>query len=1060
MVVNPIIKNSKQTDMRKIILLFCVIITILPGILLAQSRVITGTVRDIQSPLPGVSVAEKGLPGNGAVTDPGGKFKVTLKGSSNVLIFRFLGYVTRELNVSGKNEGMDVTLSSDNQALDEVVIVGYGKTSRITNTGSVSTINATEIRNVPTANVQNALTGKLPGFFSQQSSGQPGKDASDFFIRGVSSLNPAGNKPLIIVDDVEYSYDQLQQININEISSISVLKDASSTAIYGIKGANGVLVVTTRRGKLGKPQINVRVESGAQSPTKIPKFLDAYQSASLINQAQSNDGQTPEFTQADLDLYKNGTDPYGHPNVNWYDEIFKKYSFQENTNLDISGGNETVKYFISAGALNQNGLVRSFPDPRGDVNTNYNFKRYNFRSNLDLKANKTLSMRLDVTTRFSTTNSPNVDAASALSEVFDFGRLTPFTSPLINPDGTYAYAYSHFNSGHLPTLNARLATGGYQNAKRTDYNIVFNTTQQLDILTQGLSLTARVAYSSQEQYTRGTGNYGAIPSYHYDPANKSYQLNPAGTYVFPNIFYSGNTNIYTNNVNLQLFSNYDRTFNSKHHVSGLILVNQQSQTFNAYPFLDPASVGVPAKFQGVSMSGNYEYDGKYLLDLKAAYNGTDRFSSNHRFGMFPAIGIGYNLSREKFFKEAFPVFGLFKIRGSYGLVGSDVAPNNRYIYAQNYLQNGNNYQFGESPTGYRMFYEGSLANSNVVWEKQKETNIGIDLNLLKDNRLSATIDVFRNTRYDQLIVPNNVPDIIGIGLPAVNVGRTQNQGFDGQIGYHGSTGNVQWGANFVFSYAKNKILYQSEASPAYPWLARTGQPLNQPFGYHSLGYYTADDISSIQAYQAGNGGSNANNKSIAVPDNGLPLHAGDLKYQDLNGDGFINVFDQRAIGRPNLANTNLGLNLQASYKGFSASILLQGSFNYSFIITGTGIEPFIGQFQPIHLEAWTPENATTANYPRLTTNKSSVNSPTYYPSDYWLVNARYVRLKTVDIGYQFPTRVLPFKLNSARIYMSAYNLFTWDNYKKYQQDPEISTNTAGDAYINQRVVNLGLQISL
>ncbi len=1046
--------------MRKTILLICVMINILPALLLAQGRVITGQVRDLQGPLPGVTVTEKGLPSNGAVTDPAGKFKVTLKGASRVLVFRFLGYVTREINVSAKQEEVDVTLSSDNQALDEVVVVGYGKTTRITNTGSVSTINAAEIRNVPTANVQNALTGRLPGFFSQQSSGQPGKDASDFYIRGISSLNPAGNKPLIIVDDVEYTYDQLQQINVNEIASISILKDASTTAIYGIKGANGVLVVTTRRGKLGKPQINVRVESGAQTPTKIPKFLDAYQSASLINQAEANDGLTPEFTQEDLDLFKNGKDPYGHPNVNWYDAIFKQYSFQENTNLDISGGNETVKYFVSGGALNQNGLVRTFPDPRGTVNTNYNFKRYNFRSNLDLKANKTLTMRLDVTTRFSTTNSPNVSASSALSEVFDFSRVTPFTAPFLNPDGSYAYAYSRFNTAHLPTLNARLATGGYQNAKRTDYNIVYNATQQLNAITDGLSVTARIAYSSQEQYTRGTGNYGPIPSYHYDAASKSYLLNPAGTYVFPNIFYSGNTNIYTTNVNLQLFSNYDRTFNQKHHVSGLVLVNQQSQTFDAYDNLDPASVGIPAKFQGVSFSGNYEYDGKYLVDLKAAYNGTDRFAANHRFGLFPAIGLGYNLSGEKFFKEAFPVFGLFKIRGSYGIVGSDVAPNNRYIYTQNYIQNPATYPFGESPSYYTMFYEGNLANNNVVWEKQKETNLALDINMLKDNRLSATIELFRNIRYDQLIVPNNVPDIIGIGLPAVNTGRTRNQGFDGQIGYHSSIGNVQWGTNFVFSYAKNKVLYQSEAAPAYPWLMHTGQPLNQPFGYHYLGYYTQEDLNNVAAYQAANGGNNAGNKDVAIPDNGLPLHPGDLKYQDLNKDGFINVFDQRAIGHPNLPNTNLGLNLQASYKGFSASILLQGSFNYSFIITGTGIEPFIGQFQPVHLEAWTPDHMASAGYPRLTTNKSSVNSPSYYPSDYWLVNAHYIRLKTIDIGYQFPTRMLPFKLNSARVYLSAYNLFTWDNYRKYQQDPEISTNTAGDAYINQRVLNIGLQVSL
>jgi TonB-linked SusC/RagA family outer membrane protein len=1048
--------------MRKIILFFFVTFTTLPALLFAQERVITGVVKDNGGGLPGVSVIEKNLPTNGTVTNSDGRFKITLRGKSNTLIFRFIGYSTREINMAGRNT-VDITMITDNQSLNDVVVVGYGKTTRITNTGSVSTISAQEIRNVPTANVQNALTGKLPGFFTQQSSGQPGKDASDFFIRGVSSLNPNGNQPLIIVDDVQYTYDQLQQINVNEIENISILKDASTTAIYGIRGANGVLVVTTRRGKTGKPQVNVRLEGGVQSPTRTPKFLDSYQSASLINQAYANDGLAPYFTQNDLDAFKNGNDPYGHPYVDWYNAIFKKFSYQQNANVDISGGTDQLKYFISGGALNQNGLVREFPDPRGQVNTNYNFKRYNFRSNLDLKATKTLDLRLDVTTRFSTTNSPNEDAASALSEIYNFTRETPFTAPYINPNGSYPYAYSSFNTAHLPTLNARIATGGYQNAKRTDYNVLFNATQKLDVITEGLSLTGRVAYASQEQYTRGTGNYDNIPSYHYDAVSNTYTKNSNSGYVFPNIYYSGNTNIYTTNVNLQLFSNYDRVFGNKHHITGLFLINQQSQTYDSYPFLDATLIGVPSKFRGISFRTTYEYAGKYLIDVNAGYNGTDRFASNHRYGLFPSIALGYNLSKEKFFAKAFPVFSLFKFRGSFGIVGSDVAPGNKYIYNQYYVQGGSSYPFGESPNNYNTYYEGSLANANVVWERQRETDIGLDMNMLEGGKLSLTFDYFHNVRDHQLITPNNIPLILGVGLPAINLGKTLNQGFDGQIGYHSSVGKVQFATNFVFSYAKNKILFQSEASPAYPWLARTGQPINQPFGYHFLGYYTAADVAAINTYKTANGGSNLNNKNIAVPDyavSTVSVQPGDLRYQDLNGDGIINVFDQQAIGHPNLPNTTLGLNLQASYKGFSASVLFQGSFNYSFAITGTGIEPFQSQFQPIHLEAWTPENAASAQFPRLTTSGTTVNSPTYYPSDYWLINAHYIRLKTIDIGYQIPTKLLPLHLNSARLYISAYNLVTWDNYRKYQQDPEITTNTAGDAYINQRVVNIGVQIGL
>ncbi|MDB5024885.1 MAG: SusC/RagA family TonB-linked outer membrane protein [Mucilaginibacter sp.] len=1036
--------------MRKILLFFSCLLLMIPLALRAQNRTVTGTVRDLGGTLPGATVYEKGMPTNGAVTNSSGKFSLTLKGTSNAIVVKFIGYIQAEVKVTS-DKPLDISMQTNTNGLDEVAVVAYGKKKRITSTGAVSAISAADIRTVPTANIQNALTGKLPGFFSQQSSGQPGKDASDFYIRGISSLNPAGNQPLIIVDDIEYSYDQLQQINVNEIESISILKDASNTAIYGIKGANGVLVVTTRRGKSGAPQVNLRVEGGLQQPTKTPKFLDAYQSALLVNEGEKNDGLPQSFTQQDLELYKDGTDPYGHPNVNWYDKIFKKYTYQANSNLDISGGSNSLKYFISGGALTQNGLVRDFADPQSLVNTNYYFKRYNFRSNLDLKANKNLDLRLDVTTRFSDLNQPYNE--NAVGEVYNFTKETPFTAPYLNPNGTYSYAYSPFNPDHLPTLNARLATGGYQHSRRTDYDVLFGGTEKLDDITDGLSLTGRVAYSSTEQFTKQIFN-GGIPAYHYNPTTNQYSLMPGATYVYQTYALTGNTDINSNNYNVQLFANYDRTFNAVHHITALALFNQQSQTYYAYPLLDGSLVGVPQKFRGISGRVDYDYGQKYLVEMNLAYNGTDRFASNHRYGMFPAISLGYNLAKEKFFSEALPTFSLFKLRASYGLVGSDAAPGNRYIYNQVYA-NGGGYNFGQSPQSYTSIYEGALSNPNVVWERAKKLDIGLDMNLLKD-KLSFTIDYFHDIRFDQLILPQSVSEIVGVNLPAVNIGRTLNHGIDGQISYHGVAGKVQYNTSFVFSYAKNKILFEDEASPAYHWLARTGYPINQPFGYHYLGFYTAADIANVKAYQAKHG-SNVGDP-IAIPDNGIPLQPGDLRYQDLNGDGVVNVFDQRAIGNPNLPNTTLGLNLQAIYKGFSISVLFQGAFNYSFAVVGTGIEPFQSQFQPIHLDRWTPENSVNAAFPRLTMNPTSVDSPTAYMSDFWLINAFYVRLKTVDIGYQLPANSLPFHLHNVRVYMSAYNLFTFDNFHKYQQDPEIATNTAGDAYINQRVMNLGVQV--
>lgn len=1048
-----------QVVMRKIILLFKVLMILMaPVTLYAQNRVVTGVVRDIGGVLPGASVIEKGLPSNGTLTDMNGAFKLTLRGTSNTIIVKYVGYVQQEVQAGSKP--LNISLAPTSQGLDEVVVVGFGKKDRITNTGSVSAISASEIRTVPTANVQNSLQGRLPGFFSQQASGQPGRDASDFFIRGKSSLNPSGNQPLIIVDDIEYTYAQLQQINVNEIETISILKDASTTAIYGIKGANGVLVVTTRRGKSGSPKFNFRLESGLQSPTRKPKFLDSYNSAVLINEAYRNDGLTEPFSQTDLDLFQNGKDPYGHPDVDWYNKIFKNNTYQVNTNLDISGGTDKLKYFISGGGLVQNGLVRDFDDPRALVNTNYMFKRYNFRSNLDLKANKTLDLRLDITTRFSDLNEPR--AQNAVGGIYDFKTQTPFSSSFLNPNGSYTYAglFPQFTISQLPTLNARLATQGYNHVRGTDFNVLLNATQRLDALTKGLSLTARIAYASTDENSKQVLNF-TIPTYRYNALNDSYAVNlrsDVSGYVYDPYFLTGGTRNNNNNVNLQVFATYDKTFGD-HHVSSLLLFNQTSKTYYINLndiYWDGSRTGVPEKFRGTSFKIGYDFKSRYLIDFNGAYNGTDRFAANKRFGFFPAVSVGYRISEEEFFKKLFPTFSLFKVRASYGLVGSDVTPGNRYIYAQTYNQTGA-YSFGESHQSYNAIFEGALANPEVVWEKAKKLDIGLDLNLLRD-KVSATLDYFHDIRYDQLFEPNNIPLLIGVSLPRANLARTQNQGFDGQVTYRDNIGKVQFNTSFVFSIAKNKVLFQSEAQP-YANLRRTGQPIDQPFGYESLGFYTQQDISLLQQYWSNP--TAYERPPVAVPVYALSpnqVQAGDLKYSDLNGDGIIDIFDQKAIGKPNLANTVLGLTLGANYKGFSVNILFQGSFNYSFAVIGSGIEPFVSQFQPIHQERWTPATAATAVFPRLTTNPGLVNSPGSYLSDFWLINARYIRLKTIDFGYQLPTDKLPFNLNNARIYFSAYNLFTWTNFRKYQQDPEVATNSAGDAYINSRVVNLGLQL--
>lgn len=1000
----------------------------------AQEHTITGIVKDSIGPVSDVNIFDKSHMRNMIFTNENGGFKITLAKGSNTLLINKLGYQKLEVKVKGNDEPLSIIIHRVYSPLNDVVVVGFGTKTRITNTGAVTTINTDKIRNIPTSNVQNTLAGRLPGFFSQQRSGQPGEDASDFFIRGVSSLNPAGNQPLIIVDDIEYTYDQLSQINVNEIASISILKDASTTAIYGIKGANGVLIVTTKRGELGRPKFTYSQQNSIQSPVITPKFLNSYQTAILVNEAEKNDGLTQQFSQVDLDAFKSGNDPYGHPDVNWYDAIMKPFSLQSNENLSISGGSKSVKYYVTGGVFNQNGLVRDFSTNEDNVNTNYFYRRYNIRSNLDIQVTNNLKLRLDLTTRFGDINQPYNQ--NVISDIYDFTKYHPYSSPFINPNGSYAYAYD--TKSQLPTLNAILATGGYSRQRRTDYNSLIGFDEKLDFITKGLSLTGRLAYAGIDENTLNLARpYDFPPSYHFDPTESTYSLNTGvstGGYTLPGYRTIGNTDIKDQRVNTQLYLNYNRDF-GEHHITSLLLWNQEN-------YQDYFNAAAPQKFRGFSYKVGYDFKETYLLDFNVAYNGSDRFQSNKRYGLFPAIGLGWNLKNERMIKNLFSAFSLFKLRGSYGVVGSDVAPGNQYLYQQVYVQGGG-YSFGETPQDGETIYEGALGNSDVTWEKKRSLDLGLDINAL-NNKLSITADYFRDYRFNQLVTSNSISEILGIGVSPTNVARTINRGFDGTATYKDKIGQVNYSVGIVWSYAKNKILYEAEAEPRYPWLAVTGHSIGQPFGYVFEGFYSQADVDKA---------------SVAKPNTAIPIQAGDLKYKDLNGDGVIDQNDERAIGKPNLPTTTFGLPLNIGYKGFYVNILFQGAFDYSLALTGTAIEPFQSQFQPIHEKRWTPETASSAEFPRLTTNPTTVNSPAVYMSNFWLINAYYIRLKTVEMGYQFPRKLLPFKINSGRIFLSSYNLLTWSNIsKKYQQDPEVTSNTAGDAYLNQKVINVGLEI--
>jgi TonB-linked SusC/RagA family outer membrane protein len=1047
--------------MKHILLLLVLALSAFGQSALAQGRVVQGTVTDRLGAVPGVAVYEKDLTANGTATDVDGKYRLALKGKSGILIFRSVNYKLSEVQV-GNRTTVNVLMESTDQKLDEVTVVGFGEQQKITQTGSVSQISGKEIRENPSASLQNTLVGKLPGFFSQQPSGRPGADGAAFFIRGISSYNN-NNQPLIIVDDIQYSYDQFQRLDPNEIESLSILKDAATTAIYGVRGANGVVVITTRRGKDGPPQISGRVEVGFSQPTKITNYLDAAESARLYNIAQVNDNPTatPRFSEQDLELYRNGKDPYGHPNVNWRKELFRDWTQQYRGNIDMSGGSQRVKYFVSVGYLYQNGILKDFGTSQG-VNSNYYHQRYNYRSNLDINVTTGLDARVDLYGNFAQVNNPNVGSPFGYNDLFydysSFATLAPFAYPITNPDGSWGYSKwsRDVNSGfNQNNVIGRLTNFGYSRNNENNINTVLSLKEDFGKLSgvlTGLSLTGRAAYTSNYTYTRSMTR-DAFPSFIFTPDQTALNRTPpnynAGDYEArdPNLFRTRrffigyNSGTTTRVLNLQAILNYDRTFAEAHHVYGLALYNRNANTANngdvIYRF-------IPNNFLGYSMRLGYDYKNRYLFQFNAGYNGSDRFNENNRYGLFPAVSAGWNIAEENFFKNTVPVVDYLKLRGSYGIVGNDVLdPRNfTYYYQQNYT-GGGGYDFGQNSTGYNGILEGRLANNNVTWETEKKLDIALEFRLFKD-KLFGSVDFFNNDRYDILTNRGTVSTIFGQGLPPVNLGRVNNRGYELELGFQSPLSrDFSWNIKANYSFAKNKILFQDEPNPQYDYQRYTGNSIGQQRVYVYQGFYSAADIT---------------NASVAKPATGA--RAGDLKYQDVNGDGVLNDFDRVVTGLPNLPNTTYGVTLGARYKNFSFSVLFQGASNFNVSAAAEAIKAFTANLTSVHQQAWTPDLGDNAKYPRLTL-LSGISDPTANQSTFWQIRGDYLRLKTAQINFDLPTSWLRHVgIPGARLYANGTNLLTWTVMDKlYDFDPEITLGASRTLYPPQRLINFGLSVT-
>ncbi|RPD41950.1 SusC/RagA family TonB-linked outer membrane protein [Chitinophaga barathri] len=999
-------------------------------------RTITGTVRDASGPIPGVILFEKDVTNNGTTTNENGQFTMVPRGKAQVLVVKYIGYLQKEVSIAGKNN-IAITIEQDVKGLEEVQIVGYGQTTKLSKTIASSSVTGDEIRRVPTASLQNALVGKLPGFFSMQRSGQPGADGAVFMIRGITTFSANRDvSPLIIVDDVEFT-GNFSDIDAEQVASVTILKDAASASVYGIKGANGVIVVTTIRGASGKASVRLTSNTGWQQNSIRPHFLSAYDMARLRNDALESDGLPLEYTNEDLEAWRTGSDPFGHPDIDWWDVLIRKSALQTKNNLSINGGTDKMKYFVSIGHLWQNGILNSFQDPDSDVNPNYYLKRYNYRSNLDFQVTPTLDLSMDLAGYFTEQNEPNTRGRANRNkiwfEIFDYKALPPFAYPIRNPDGTYGAAPETVVTGGGAGNNivARLEKGGYRRNYESDIQLNLRATQKLNFIARGLKLSGLLSYSSNQDFNRGLGRTNIL-SYIYNSKTDTYTPLLANNYRDEKYSLDADETTTKKRLNVQLNLSYDTTFNDRHHVYGLALLNQ----FNSSDGAD-----IPEKFKGYTFRLGYDFKKKYLVELSGAYNGTDRFKSSERYGFFPAISGGWNIAEEPFFRNNVTFMDLFKIRGSIGMTGSDNL-NNTYQYLYEHVYNtGANYNFGVSQKGYSGIIEGTLGNDDISWEKETQWNIGTDMNFFK-NRLSFTAEYFHKRRTDIMMERGSLSNIIGIGLPPSNLGRIRNTGFEFNVDYKNRIGTFNYRINANMARAKNYIEFMDEGAPPYAWMKQTGGQADREKGYEFVGFYRDE---------------------ADIDKSPLPVGArpkpGDIKYKDLNGDNKIDSYDQKYYDFANTPTNNYALTLAGDWKGFNFSFTFQSATNFRIGAFAEAVTPFFGNLRQVHLDAWRPDNQD-ASFPRIST-MDNISNALSNKSDFWTVKGDYIKLRNAEIGYTLPREwVRKLRLQQVRLYANGSNLITWMlGPNLYDLDPEVTSNTEGGVYPNQKVYNLGLNVN-
>jgi TonB-linked SusC/RagA family outer membrane protein len=971
----------------------------------AADFTLTGQVVDRNgNPVLGVNVKIENS-NNGAATNYNGKFSIKNVKANDVLIISALGYLTQRI-VIGNDTELKITLVDDNKGLDEVVVVGQGVQKKASVIGAISSVSTKELSQSPVSNLSNALAGRLPGLISIQRSGRQGSDDAQLLIRGVATLNGSG--PMVVVDGVEGR--TMADIEPSDVESVSILKDATATAIYGIRGANGVVLITSRRGSSSKaPSISITSQYGLQSPTRVPKVVNSYEYATLYNQANKNNGQPLTYSEAQLEGYKNHSDPYLYPDNDFASILLKNLSAMNRTNLTVTGGSNFARFFVSAGYLSQEGIYKTFPTPYPSDQV---AKRYNFRGNLDVDVTKSTILRLDLSGSFGSVNRPRYSNEPFFSIV----RIQPNLAPIRNPDGSFGAATS---LGVNPV--AELSDVGYVVSYTGRSQGTFALTQKLDLLTKGLSATVSLSYDANYFQDQQRGKS-------YD----AFQYNADGTYTRTGT--GSKLGTVSGSYGLTRFStyrailNYDRGFGPSAVTSSLNFTQQKSYS----------NVEIPAAVQGISGRTTYNYKFKYFAEATYAYNGSENFAPGKRFGFFPAGAIGWIASEETFFKENVQFISFLKLRASYGVVGNDQIGGSRFLFNSYYADAGGG-TFGNPPSSANGLREAFLGNKNITWERGYKKNIAFESKFFND-LITLNVDLYRENRK-QILVSSLVPDVAGLpNFPPVNKGEVRNQGFETELGIRKKFHSLNINLRGNIGFNRSKVLDNNEATPLYGYQSGVGKRIYQPIGLISEGFFqNADEITNSpkQTYS-----------SRIIP--------GDIKYRDVNGDGIVNDFDRVAIGYSTIPEIQYGVTLDLSYKSFDLSVLFQGSAHSSVYFDEFGYVPFDRQGTALkeQLGSWTPENAATATYPRIDIGANANNTRL---STFTQQDGDYLRLKNAEIGYTFSQDLLKkVGLKRVRVFANGQNLHTWSKIKFV--DPEYGNGGIGNTYPQQKVYNFGVKL--